>query len=340
MVIHAPTPRSFRAHLTGAQTIEDELHAALAARLSLLLDEQTDCFRLFTGRQEGFSGLSAELLGPVVVLEVLEGRYQGDEALLRRVSNWYSRMLGTPAVCCKRCLRRRDDTGGARPGGGSLVSIIKGRPAEELVVTECGIKYLVKPVAGLPVGLFLDQRDNRRRVRALAEGNAVLNLFAYTCSFSVAAAVGGAHTTTSVDLAAASLEWGKHNFAVNGIGLDNHTFIKSDALDYLRRACRQEKRFDLIVLDPPSFSRAKRPKRTFTIRSDLVSLVAGAIELLDPGGHLLVSTNSRELTTGWMVEQVRRAAQERTCEVIAKPRLPVDFAADPDHQKSIVVRLA
>ena len=100
------------------------------------------------------------------------------------------------------------------------------------------------------MGLFLDQRDNRRRIRAQARGKDVLNLFAYTCGFSVAAAAGGAASTVSVDLSPKALEWGRANFALSHLDPSDHQFIKSDAFDYLRRAARQGKRFDIIILDP------------------------------------------------------------------------------------------
>jgi len=110
---------------------------------------------------------------------------------------------------------------------------------EEYAVLENGIRFLVRPHDGHSTGLFLEHRDNRKRVRRLAAGRNMLNAFAYTCGFSVAAALGGAAGTVSVDVSKKYLEWGKCNFAANELNLADHRFICSDIFDYYRRARRR-----------------------------------------------------------------------------------------------------
>ena len=335
--IHAHAPRAFRSYLATRRLTERHLRTALIARLACILDETTDCFRLI-GPTEGISGLIVEKYGSAIVLEALRGKFNGDEQALRHIGNWYAKLLGVECVYAKNIPRTRSEPDVVRTHGAELVTLLRGEAQEEVTVTENGIRFVIHPADGLATGLYLDHRDNRRRICQMAEGKDVLNLFAYTCGFSVAAAVGGAASTTSVDLTVRSLEWGKANFAANGLELEAHTFIRSDAFDYFKRAERQKKRFDLIILDPPSFARSKKPKRTFEVRKHLVELIEGARELLRPGGQMLIATNNRQLSANWLLDQVDLASGGRYHKVVARPRLPIDYAADPAHQKSVLVR--
>jgi 23S rRNA (cytosine1962-C5)-methyltransferase len=172
----------------------------------------------------------------------------------------------------------------------------------------------------------------------MGEGKDVLNLFAYTCSFSVAAAAGGANSTVSVDLSPKHLEWGRGNFVLNGLELSNHQFIRSDAFDYLRRAERQGKQFDLILLDPPSFAHGRRRGRSFSIARDLADLVAASVKVLRHGGVLMVSTNYRQLSWQSFRGCLARGAGRRKQKLIDTPPLPLDFTSDPHHAKTMFVR--
>jgi 23S rRNA (cytosine1962-C5)-methyltransferase len=209
----------------------------------------------------------------------------------------------------------------------------------EFPVLENGIRFLVRPYDGYSLGLFLEHRENRQRVRALAAGRNVLNAFAYTCAFSVAAAVGGATATVSVDVSRKHLEWGKRNFAANALEPGSHLFICSDIFDYYRRAKRQGRVFDLIILDPPTFARTKRPKQVFVLADDLERLVSGAVELLSPGGHLLLATNHRETSRRRLERAVALAAGTRPSEIVDRPGLPRDFVGDRGYARSILARL-
>ena len=207
-------------------------------------------------------------------------------------------------------------------------------------MTENDVCYLIRPHEDHAVGLFLEQRDNRSRVRRLARGRRVLNVFSYTCGFSVSAALGGAAETVSVDLSRRFLEWGKRNFAENGLTLERHTFFCSDVFDYYKRARRQGRLFDLLVLDPPTFSRARRPKRAFALHKDLDRLVAGAVELLNPRAYLLLSVNHRGTPYARLERAVAHAAGTRPVTAVERPQLPPAFRGDEDYAKSILVQLA
>jgi 23S rRNA (cytosine1962-C5)-methyltransferase len=178
-----------------------------------------------------------------------------------------------------------------------------------LVVMEEGVPLLVRLSAGLATGLYADQRKNRKRVRAQASGQRVLNLFSYTCAFSVVAALGGASRTVSVDASASALEWGRESFAHAGIDLTGHEFVAMDARAYLERAARRSERFDLVILDPPSFGRAKGAR--FSLTTDFPALCALAYAVLDDRGTLLASINHEKTTQDrfrHMVEDAAHAA--------------------------------
>ena len=203
-----------------------------------------------------------------------------------------------------------------------------------------GLKFGIHPEAGRSVGLFPDQRENRRLVRDMAAGKRVLNLFAYTCGFSVAAAAGGASKTVSVDLAPGQLEWGKRNFALNGLDTSDQAFIRSDAAGYLKRAAREGMSFELIVIDAPTFAHAGKRGQSFSFVRDLPALVRGASALLLADGIMLISTNNRALSMSRLKELVKQGAGRRRFRVLATPPLPLDFAVDSDHAKTMILRFA
>ncbi|MHC4065402.1 MAG: class I SAM-dependent methyltransferase [Planctomycetota bacterium] len=340
ITVKAPMPPVFNAALTAADLIEDTLEIALASRLGCLLIRQTDALRLTGAHGEGTPGLVAERLGTVIILQTHQGRFVGDVDRVRRIAKWYARTFKAQAVYHKRFVKSRSRSKGEAPELRDPHPLV-GRPcAEEIVVGEHGMRFVVRPYDGYSTGLFLDQRDNRRRVRELAAGRRVLNTFAYTCAFSVAAAAGRAAATVSVDLSRKALDWGKRNFQANGLDLQNHTFICSEVFEYLKRAQRQKRIFDLIILDPPSFARSRRPARVFSLVADLRPLLAEALAVLAPGGIILLSTNARTRSLPWLRGQIAAAAAEdgRRFQIAATPPLPDDFAADKDYAKTIIAR--
>ncbi len=336
----APLPRAFDTGLGAGDLLEDALQVAMCGRIPVVSQPDTDCYRLFTGKQEGIPGLVAERVGPVVILQTLQGKFAGDRERIRRIGKWYARTVGAAAVYHKRFVRGRDQAIGDDPELHAAVPLVGKPSAEEITVTEAGLRFQIRPHEGFSTGLFLDQRENRRRVREEAGEARVLNAFAYTCGFSVAAAVGGAAQTVSVDISAKALEWGRRNFAANGVKVDDHQFIRSEVFAYLGRARRQERTFDLIILDAPTFARSKRPSRVFSVAEHLRSLVAEACGVLAPGGIMFVSTNLRSCSGRWLHDQVATAAAEarRSLQIMAKPAIPLDFAADPEHAKSMWAR--
>ena len=162
-------------------------------------------------------------------------------------------------------------------------------------VTEGDLRFLVNLTDYLDTGLFLDDRLLRSRMREGARGRDVLNLFAYTCTASVAAAAGGARSVTSVDLSKTYLDWGRRNFAVNGPERDYHRFVRADVLQWLDRASRRDgRRYGLIFLAPPTWSRSKAMRGDFDVVRDHAGLLGRCRRLLGPGGEILFSTHARD----------------------------------------------
>lgn len=158
-------------------------------------------------------------------------------------------------------------------------------------VWEYGVKFWVNLTDYLDTGLFLDHRETRHYVASIAKGKRLLNLFAYTCSFSVHAAAAGASFTKSVDLSNTYTDWGRENFLLNSLSLNNNVIIREDCLKFL-----QEERgtYDLIVIDPPTISRSKKMEQMFDVQKDYIFLISKALKLLSPTGTLFFSTNSRD----------------------------------------------
>lgn len=157
-------------------------------------------------------------------------------------------------------------------------------------VEENGLKFLVNLTDYLDTGLFLDHRVTREMVRKEAAGKRVLNLFCYTGSFSVYAASGHAASVTSVDLSKTYLDWAKDNFVINGFkNTSQYHFIHADVLQYLKTL--QPNSFDLIIIDPPTFSNSKRMKDFFDVQKDHTEIINDALLALPANGILYFSTN-------------------------------------------------
>jgi len=165
----------------------------------------------------------------------------------------------------------------------------------ETTIVESGLLFRVNLSDYLDTGLFLDHRPARSAVREASPGARVLNLFSYTGAFSVYAASGGAAKVLSVDLSNTYLAWSKENFKLNGLDSENHKVLKADVMDYLDESRRTDAAWDIIVVDPPTFSNSSMAKQDFDINRDWPSLLGLCKKVLAPGGVILFSTNSRQL---------------------------------------------
>jgi 23S rRNA (cytosine1962-C5)-methyltransferase len=195
-----------------------------------------------------------------------------------------------------------------------------------LIVRENGIHFAVYLNDGAMVGVFLDQRDVRKTIRdQYAKGKTVLNTFSYTGAFSVAAALGGAVKTTSVDLANRSRSKTQEQFSVNGLEYEDHDIIVEDVFNYFKYAVRKQLSFDLVILDPPSFARSK--KHTFSAGKDYPELLAQAIQITENNGVIVASSNCSTFSMKKFKEFIASAFEQTggTYEILEDFKLPQDF---------------
>lgn len=201
-----------------------------------------------------------------------------------------------------------------------------GAMGEDFIVHENGRQFWVNLDKYLDTGLFLDHRNTRKKVGEMAMGKRFLNLFSYTGSFTVYAATGGAVYSETVDLSNTYLDWAKRNFQLNQMDLNAHQIIRADVFQYLEQAVLQKKCFDLIVLDPPSFSNSKKMLDILDIQRDQERLIDGAMNLLDKQGVMYFSNNLRTFTLSEAI-QTRYLVKD-----VSKQSVPDDFRNKKIHQ--------
>jgi 23S rRNA (cytosine1962-C5)-methyltransferase len=244
---------------------------------------------------------------------------------------------------------------GTQPGRTAAPRPITGQPqAARFVIRENNVRFYISFQEGYSVGLFLDQRENRRRILSShvaasfdlpsspASPVAVLNTFAYTCAFSVCAAISGA-VTTSIDLSRNYLDWGRANFILNRVDPGPHSFLHGDVFSWLRRFARQSRSFDVILLDPPTFSRSKE-RGAFRAETDYPRLISAALPCLNPNGVLFASSNTAQLKPESFLHQITAAirASGRLIQQQHYAPQPPDFPIsreEPAHLKSAWFRV-
>ncbi len=201
-----------------------------------------------------------------------------------------------------------------------------GTQGEDFVAMENGHKFIVNLAQYLDTGLFLDHRNTRRMVQDRAVGKKFLNLFAYTGSFTVYAAGGGAVSSTTVDMSNTYQDWSKRNFELNGMDLRRHTLVRADVFAFLEQAVKERQQYDLIVMDPPSFSNSKKMAGVLDVQRDHPLLINQCLRLLARDGVLFFSNNLRSFE----LEPEKFAA----CEIrdISKQSVPEDYRNKKIHQ--------
>lgn len=201
-----------------------------------------------------------------------------------------------------------------------------GKNGEDFTVCEHGRYFWINLDKYLDTGLFLDHRNTRKKIGEQAQGKRFLNLFAYTGSFTVYAATGGAIYSETVDLSNTYLNWAQRNFTLNNLDCTAHHIIRADVFQYLEQSVNTRKKFDLIVLDPPSFSNSKKMRNILDIQRDQMYLVRQAMNLLDKNGVLYFSNNLRSFTLS------PELAEQFAIRDISKQSVPEDFRNKHIHQ--------
>jgi 23S rRNA (cytosine1962-C5)-methyltransferase len=314
-----------------------------ALRAAVIDPAATDIFRLVHGAADGWPGLYADRLGDFLLAETA-GELAGEQ---RAWVEELGRRFSARGIYHKLARRRA----GNRPGPETAPQWLAGeRAPDEIVARENGLRFALRLAEGGSAGLFPDQRENRRRLLTgcvapdftLARPARVLNAFAYTCGFSVAAAAGGARAT-SLDLSKKYLEWGKRNFALNGLDPAAHDFIFGDVFTWFRRLAKKGRIFDTIILDPPTFSRSKE-HGVFQAEKDYGTLAAAALPLLARDGVLLCSANAAALKPERFLEMTTAAIERAGRRVTRRHYVPQppDFPAhhrEPAYLKTVWLRI-
>ncbi len=340
-VSEAPVPEQFQAWLERARIdVPEDLSGLLgdAGARRVSLRDKTDVYRLVNGIGDGLPGLTVDVCAEWAVLSIY------DASLVDRAESIaeQTRSFGLRGVYLKTRVRadlRREDADELAPNR----PLVGDEAPDEVIVCEEGVRFALALGDGLSTGLFVDQRENRSRLAKWAAGGPMLNLFCYTGSFSVYAALGGATGTVSVDLSGKALERARRNFALNGLEGTEHRFFKEDAFKWLRRAVRRGDRFRTIVLDPPTFSTVG--KGTFSVAKRYGEAANLAFQLLEPGGRLLAVTNHTKTSTAALRRILHEAARGAGREVRTMKDLPSSldcpaFPEGPWPSKSVVSRVA
>lgn len=295
---------------------EKKFTEAKAKRAVFFDDAQTTAFRLFNGEGDGIGGLIIDYYAQFAVV------------------SWYNETLYTYRSCLLSAFQQvYSDIEGVyekiRFETNKLPESqhVYGKTAPEpLIIKENSVSYAVYLNEGLMTGLFLDQKEVRGAlIDGLSLGKTVLNMFSYTGAFSVAAAMGGALETTSVDLAKRSLKKTQEQFEINGLDLSTQKIIVMDVFEYFKYAKKKNLTYNLIVLDPPSFARNK--KKVFRVAKDYGELVKKSLAILANKGILIASTNAANVSVKHFEQMIEKelVAANVIFERKALYRLPQDF---------------
>ena len=307
------------------ELVLERLEKALELRKSLLSDDQTatTAFRLFNGEGDGIGGVTIDWYAEFIQFNwYSRGIYAYREWIVTALQELLPNIKGIYET--KRY--KLYDTEQATVHTSGVTA------PQPLVIKENNIDYAVTLGEGWMTGIFLDQRDVRSFVQTQAQDLNVLNLFSYTGAFSVAAAVGGAQRTVSVDVANRSIEKTKEQFALNGIDAQppQHEIRVMDVFDYVNYAKRHDLNFDLVVCDPPSFARTK--KRIFKAEKDYAQLATDLFDITAPNGLCILSTNHSGYKREAFIKEMSAAASSHSghFQLIQSFGLPFDFPTSPD----------
>ena len=318
------------------QFIRGIFQKAAQKRSSLMIDDSTTAFRLFNGEGDGLGGITIDWYdGFVVVSWYSVGIYQWKKIIIEQLQEAIPSIQGIYEKIRYASKEKLPES-----------QFVKGVQASDpLIVQEEGVRYATYLDEGLMTGIFLDQREVRTLLRDdYSAGKTILNLFSYTGAFSVAAAMGGAIQTTSVDVANRSLEKTREQFEVNGIDASEQKIYVMDVFDYIKYATKKSLTFDTIMLDPPSFARTK--KRTFSVAKDYAGLVEQLVPLTAKNGNLILSTNAANVSEKQFLEMIHKGLRSsgRSYRLAHQKKLPMDFPVAPhtplsDYLKVIFIEM-
>jgi len=306
------------AEVPGPDLFEKRIETALALRRAQVPPETTNALRLVHGESDGLPGLVADRYADTLVVQLLSAGCE----------RWREALIGIlrERSGCARVHERSDTDGRELEGFAASTGLIAGTAADgPLRIVENGIQYEVDVAAGQKTGFYLDQRDNRARVRTLADGREMLNCFSYTGGFTLSALAGGARSVLSIDSSAPALELAKRNLALNGVEANRAEWLEADVFGALRKLRTEGRQFDFIVLDPPKF--APTPKDAERAARGYKDINLNALKLLRPGGLLATFSCSGGVSPELFQKIVAGAAADAGVSLLLRER----YRAAPDH---------
>ena len=281
---------------------ESKLRQAEVLRQQALLEE-TNAYRLVNGEGDGLPGLTVDCYGAYLMVQLYSAAWDAHLPALTKALQQVYQPLGIYRKLRPQETRQLE----AKSKNKEYSRLVAGDAMPvPLNGQENGLDYLVDLREGLNTGLFPDQRRNRRELMARAAGKRVLNLFAFTGAFSVAAAAAGAKQVTSVDVSQKYLDVARENFSINRLNPKRHQFIVADVFAELARMREHGRKFDIILFDPPSFSTTKKSR--FSTHGGTTKLVAETLPLLESGGLMMSSSNHQKVSMDDYLKELRRGA--------------------------------
>jgi 23S rRNA (cytosine1962-C5)-methyltransferase len=302
------------------------LAPALALRRTLGLADGESAYRLFNAEGDGLSGLTVDVYGAYAVVNALSRGLLGHARLVAQVALQLLPDAGLPlrGAVLKARLKGQGNTPERAKD-----DVVGEAPPEKLIVRERGVPYEVHLRGGINVGLFTDMREHRAGLARFVRGKRVLNTFAYTGALSVAAALAGASTITSVDLAAGPLAWARANFALSGLDAAAHRWEVSDVFKFLEAEKGRRAEYDVIILDPPTVSGARAA--LWAQKRDYPELISAACAVLpESGGHLWISSNTYKGPSVLKHVEAGMALARRDAQVLELGGLPPDYPTPLD----------
>ncbi len=303
--------------------LTEQLRSAIELRLSHADLHDSNACRLVNAEGDGLPGLTVDRYAEYLMLQLYSTAWRPHLKLITQV---LQDILPTTHGIYEKSRPQKTRELEAVSDSKAYGRLLAGKPApQRLEVRENGLTFLVTLEQGLNTGLFLDQRLNRRDLMQRVKGKRLLNLFSYTGAFSVAAAAAGAAAVTSVDASTGYTNWARDNFAANRLNPKQHEFIVGDCLTVLGKLTQSRKNYDIILMDPPSFSTTT--KNRFTTRGGTSDLVAASLPLLTDGGLIITSSNHQKVDSTEYLKELRRGALQAGCDlrVISLLGQPEDF---------------
>ncbi len=310
---------------------------AVQRRAPLANSADTNAYRLLNGAADGVPELTVDRYAHVLVANIYDEKVDVKpyEEILRAIAEQTAAraiyVKHRPAQANTLDEDTRNELAPPEPLWGDAV--------DEVESKENGMRFIIRPGEGLNTGLFSDMREVRAFVRDNAAGKLVLNCFAYTCAFGVAALCGGAARALNLDVSRNYLDWGERNTALNGFDPIRIDFLRGDVFDWLGRFDRRAQKFDMVIVDPPSYSKTRETR--FTVKRDYAELVARAARVVTPGGTLIACTNYHQLSHRAFMAKIREGLRGCAARIERTYHEPeIDFPIAPGAEPYLKVCVA